>query len=273
VPDWVSRFFSITKVEDLDVHIAHQKFPVFLLGETPSRRSAVLSIGQEAGYIRDMLAIHRERCAKDNALVRNGERELIDIAEALQRLEALDGLKALAADAHVQAARLSEARGQMDRLEAGRKTLAVMRQRLNGARHRAEAVRNLPHPDELSRLVDQVSRARERERSAARLIGLSGRLRQAQAMRETLTTLPESLPALESTGVAQNILKRLTDLRSASTIARGRLSQIADSLRSTEAGMAALLDETGGLCPTCGSSIDAGSLLEHNHIKAEQATA
>ncbi|MBM6594835.1 AAA family ATPase [Microvirga pudoricolor] len=273
VPDWVSRFFSITKVEDLDVHIAHQKFPVFLLGETPSRRSAVLSIGQEAGYIRDMLSIHRERCAKDNALVRTGERELIDIAEALQRLEELDTLKALAANAHVQAAHLSEARAQMDRLDAGRRTLAVMRQRLIGAQSRAEAVGNLPHPDELSRLVDQVSRARERERAAGRLIELSHGLRRAQAMRETLTTLPESLPALENSVAAQNILKRLADLRSASTIARGRLSQIADSLRSTEDGMAALLDETGGLCPTCGSSIDAGRLLEHNHIKAEQATA
>ena len=57
---------------EVDVHIAHQKFPVFLLGETPSRRSAVLSIGQEAGYIRDMLVIHRERCRRDNDLVRNG---------------------------------------------------------------------------------------------------------------------------------------------------------------------------------------------------------
>jgi energy-coupling factor transporter ATP-binding protein EcfA2 len=72
VPDWVSDLFQIRKVEELDVHIAHQKFPVFLLGETASRRSAVLSIGQEASYIRDMLVIHRERCVRDNALVRNG---------------------------------------------------------------------------------------------------------------------------------------------------------------------------------------------------------
>src|SRR3712207_8304811 len=47
VPDWVERLFGIVKVESLDVHIAHQKFPVFLLGEPASRRSAVLSIGQD----------------------------------------------------------------------------------------------------------------------------------------------------------------------------------------------------------------------------------
>ena len=93
VPDWVADLIRIRKVEDLDVHIAHQKFPVFLLGETPSRRSAVLSIGQEAGYIRDMLVIHRERCRRDNDLVRNGERELIALGETLDGLRELDRLK------------------------------------------------------------------------------------------------------------------------------------------------------------------------------------
>jgi hypothetical protein len=37
--------------------------------------------------------------------------------------------------------------------------------------------------------------------------------------------------------------------------------------------MAALIDETGGLCPTCGSSVDAQSLLQHSHFKAERVTA
>ena len=74
VPDWVDALCRIAKIEDLDVHIAHQKFPVFLLGEPASRRSAVLSIGQEASYIRDMLAIHRERALRDNNLVGRARR-------------------------------------------------------------------------------------------------------------------------------------------------------------------------------------------------------
>jgi hypothetical protein len=82
-PPWVEMLCGIAKVEELDVHIAHQKFPVFLLGEPASRRSAVLSIGQEAAYLRDMLAIHRERCRRDADLARDGERELAGIADEL----------------------------------------------------------------------------------------------------------------------------------------------------------------------------------------------
>jgi hypothetical protein len=95
VPDWVEALCRITKVEELDLHIAHQKFPVFLLGEAPSRRSAVLSIGQEAAYLRDMLAIHRERCRRDADLARDGERELAGIADELL---ASDDLPAIASE-------------------------------------------------------------------------------------------------------------------------------------------------------------------------------
>jgi DNA repair exonuclease SbcCD ATPase subunit len=94
-PPWVETLCGIAKVEELDVHIAHQKFPVFLLGEPASRRSAVLSIGQEAAYLRDMLAIHRERCRRDADLARVGERELSGIADELL---ASDDLPAIASE-------------------------------------------------------------------------------------------------------------------------------------------------------------------------------
>jgi DNA repair exonuclease SbcCD ATPase subunit len=273
VPDWVAELFAITKVEDLDVHIAHQKFPVFLLGETPSRRSAVLSIGQEAGYIRDMLAIHRERCTRDNTLVRTGEKELIEIADSLRRMEDLEPLKAQAGEAHALAARIDEALARVEALRLRRAKLSDMRRHLEAARRRADAVTNLPDPERLSGLVEAVTGGRERERIGRRLIDLVHTLRQAQAKGGALQSLPDAVPALENLTPAQDILTRLSDLRGASAIARGRLSQIATELQSVEAGLAALLDETGGLCPTCGSSVDAQNLLRHSHFTAERVTA
>ena len=39
VPGWVESLSRITRVEGLDVHVAHQKFPVFLLGEPAAAQS------------------------------------------------------------------------------------------------------------------------------------------------------------------------------------------------------------------------------------------
>ena len=144
VPEWVGKKFGIAKVGDLDVHVAHQKFPVFLLGEPPSRRSAVLSIGQEAGYLRDMLAIHRERCARDMALVRTGERELIAIQDALAGFQSLPALADDVDAARAQAAALAAAAARLDALTRRAAAIGAARQNLAQARAKAGAFADLP---------------------------------------------------------------------------------------------------------------------------------
>ncbi|WP_128564038.1 AAA family ATPase, partial [Methylobacterium crusticola] len=118
VPAWVERLFGITRVEDLDVHVAHQKFPVFLLGEKPAKRSAVLSIGQEAGIIRDMQALQRERVAEDQRVVRDGEREITRLRAALAAYEALEGIAAAVAALRGTAGGIAAASARLRRSEA-----------------------------------------------------------------------------------------------------------------------------------------------------------
>ncbi|WP_230531342.1 AAA family ATPase [Microvirga roseola] len=264
VPDWAADLFRITKVEDLDVHIAHQKFPVFLLGETASRRSAVLSIGQEASYIRDMLVIHRERCARDNALVRNGEKELIALKETLDQLVELDSLKEDLAQARGQADQVKAATLRLERLQARAMQLSGIRQRLAKAKARTEATAALPEPEQLAKLSRTVERSRERERLGRQVVQISRSLANAKHRAAALRDLPATVPALENTGPQKDILKRLTDLRSAALIVQGRMAKIDEELKSVQAEMAQLVEETGGLCPTCGSPVSADNLLEHH---------
>ncbi len=94
VPPWVERLFGITGSRNWTSTSRTRKIPVFLLGEKPARRSAVLSIGREAGLIRDMQALQRERVTEDQRTIREGEREIARLRESLS---ALDGLDALAA--------------------------------------------------------------------------------------------------------------------------------------------------------------------------------
>lgn len=264
VPDWVADHFRITKVEDLDVHIAHQKFPVFLLGETASRRSAVLSIGQEAGYIRDMLAIHRERCARDNALVRNGERELIGLTETLDALQQLGDVRDLIGKARVRGEGIREASARLERMQAHVSRLSDLHRRLARATERAAITATLPEPERVTSLGRAVERARERERIGRRVIELSHGLARSHAKGAVLSTVPDALPALESTSGRQDIFKRLSDLRNASMIAQTRLARVREGVESLQAEMAQLVQETGGLCPTCGSPVSAENLLDHH---------
>lgn len=264
VPDWVADLIRIRKVEDLDVHIAHQKFPVFLLGEAPSRRSAVLSIGQEAGYIRDMLVIHRERCRRDNDLVRNGERELLALGEMLEGLKDLDGLKDRLSALRRQGDDLKEAAARLQRLQLRATQLADLRRRLEKARVRADITAKLPDAEELTRLTRSVERSRERERLGERLIRLSHGLARSKASLATLRRLPDAPPTLENTVSAQNILKRMSDLRAAALIAQSRIAKVDEGLKAVQSDMAQLVEETGGLCPTCGSPVKPESLLDHH---------
>ncbi|MGO4527043.1 AAA family ATPase [Microvirga sp. 2MCAF35] len=272
VPDWVADLIRIRKVEDLDVHIAHQKFPVFLLGETASRRSAVLSIGQEAGYIRDMLVIHRERCRRDNDLVRNGERELIALSDTLDGMNDLDALKGKLSSLRNQAGGLKEISGQLQRLRQRASQLADFHRRLEKARARAGITATLPEAEGLMDITRLVERSRERRRIAERVIGLSRDLARGKARVAALESLPEALPRLENTASAQNMLKRMKDLQNASRIAQSRIAQVDEGLSSLQVDMAQLMEETGGLCPTCGSPVKPENLLDHHTHSSHSST-
>ncbi|EIM28752.1 AAA family ATPase [Microvirga lotononidis] len=271
VADWVADLIRIRKVEDLDVHIAHQKFPVFLLGETPSRRSAVLSIGQEAGYIRDMLVIHRERCRRDNDLVRNGERELIALGETLDGMNDLDALKDKLSAIRSQAGELKEVSGRLHGLRQRATQLTELHRRLEKARARTDVTATLPEAERLMDITRRVERSREHRRIAERVIGLGRDLARSRARVAALRSLPEAVPSLENTASAQNMLRHMADLRNGARIAQSRIAQVDEGLASLQAEMAELMEETGGLCPTCGSPVKPENLLDH-HAHATHST-
>jgi hypothetical protein len=264
VPDWVADLLRITKVEDLDVHIAHQKFPVFLLGEAASRRSAVLSIGQEASYIRDMLVIHRERCTRDNATVRNGERELIALEETLTGLKEISVLKEKLSAIRIQADTIKQHALQLQRMQERAAQLMLLTKQLQRSQAKLSAMTALPDTDQVLDLSRRVEHARERERIGRQVVQLSKSLSSSQARLAALQSLPGDAPVLENTASSQNMLKRLGDLHSAELIAQGRVAQIDEGLKSVQAEMACLVEETGGLCPTCGSPVSAETLLDHH---------
>ncbi|ACA20554.1 ATPase involved in DNA repair-like protein [Methylobacterium sp. 4-46] len=308
VPDWVDRLFGITRVEELEVHVAHQKFPVFLLGEKAPKRSAVLSLGREAGYIRAMQDLQRERVAEDQRAVREGERRLALLAELLAPLAGLEAAAASLAALREEAGRLAEGERRLAGIEAGLSALARLRAARDAASGRARALAALPGPEVPADLARGLAEARHREGVGERLLGLSrdlararaqlaalaglpaapvprasaaaeahaaalarlaADLARARARAAALAALPEAAPALAAPEAALRGARRLAELGRQLAAARGRTAEARAGLAAIEAETAALLAATGGRCPACGGTAAPESLLDgHRHAGA-----
>ncbi|KAA2237809.1 AAA family ATPase [Salinarimonas soli] len=266
VPDWVERLCGIVKVEGLDVHVAHQKFPVFLLGEPASKRSAVLSIGQESAYLREMLAIHRERTARDQTLVRLGERELGEIRDALARLGDLAGIEMSLAEERDALANLHAGARRVVDLEGAHARLTTAVRRLAAARGRSEALLELPGPEALAGISERLAKANARSALVDRLIAASRRSAGASARAAALAELPDDLPPLRDAGAADRSARELARLRKALDAARGRAGEAERRIAAIKGAIEGLIEAGGGLCPACGAPVDAAALLgDHTH--------
>ena len=266
VPDWVDRLCGIVKVEGLDVHVAHQKFPVFLLGEPASKRSAVLSVGQESAYLREMLAIHRERITRDQALIRTGERELVDIREALAALGDLPAIAMALDEERMALDRAGAAARRLVALEAGLAAIATASARLAGAGARSAALADLPAPEDLPALAVTLARAQGRGAIVEGLITASRRLAAASARAAALGEIPDAAPVLLDTGATERATRRLADLRKALASAESRAAETERRIDAIRVEIEDLVQEGGGMCPACGAPVDAAALLQdHSH--------
>ncbi len=82
-PEWVTERLGIGMREDMDVQIGDQKSPVFLLNETPSKRAAILDIGQESKYLRALRERWKKQMDTDRKNIRDGENRLRVVEQAL----------------------------------------------------------------------------------------------------------------------------------------------------------------------------------------------
>lgn len=91
-PHWVSAMLGILRGNDLDIQISHQKSPVFLIDQPPSRQASVLSIGQEVEWLSTMQSIYKKWLTEFNQTAKNGEIEIANIRERLKNTEGIEDL-------------------------------------------------------------------------------------------------------------------------------------------------------------------------------------
>lgn len=89
VPEWV-REFGIGLIDDMDVQLANQKDPVFLLSDTARERAKALAIGGENAHVQEMLAIGKQEISEARLTVRTGEKQLETLHRSRQILQPVE---------------------------------------------------------------------------------------------------------------------------------------------------------------------------------------
>lgn len=301
-PEWVDAMFGMNRIDGLDIHLAHQKYPVFLLDRPSTQRASVLAIGQESGYTNDMLAIHKEWTAQGNATIKDGEQRIGELVTELRRLEALDGVTEAIAYAKeaIQASR--EWGAYVESTERLVLRMTEARKRLATARARGDVHAALDEVGDPNALRTAIDANRARNAVLDRLDASRKALQAAERRVALLADLPEEAPS-GRTAAIEAIAGRLAGSRTALAGALQRrkvLSRLPDAiglepvdatlldrLRKTHANLGAavsrkdgvdeeiegvraeieqLLLASGGHCPTCGHLTSADSILsQHSH--------
>jgi AAA15 family ATPase/GTPase len=90
VPDWVLDKLGIVEIDNIDVQLNSQKSPIFLINEPPSKRAAILSIGQESKYLNSMRVIWKRQIDDDKKTIKAGEEFATKAKEILKLFDDAD---------------------------------------------------------------------------------------------------------------------------------------------------------------------------------------
>lgn len=92
VPDFIADILNIRKVDDLDIQLQHQKEPVFLLNEAPSKRAKVLSSETNANYLQNLMENSKQLITHARSVVRQGELDLNVLNTQIEELSVLGNI-------------------------------------------------------------------------------------------------------------------------------------------------------------------------------------
>lgn len=249
VPTEVAEILRLEPLEGLDVQLARQTSPVFLLDQSPSKRALILSVGREGARSQHLFKVWKDRVAEDRRLVAQGEQEMGTLLAALEALKDIDVLTEDLAGLREKA---EQGVDDEAAIAALRKSLADYEAALrveDDLRRRKEALAGLPRdvPE-----LQETDRLRETLRACLQAVRSRNRL---QASLEILRQLPE-FPRLEDVDRLRAMLNE--QVRSVRKVKA--LQQVHESLRG--------LPEVPDLAPVDDLRRAIGSL---EHLERQKA--
>lgn len=268
VPDWASAALGIARVDGLDIQIGRQTQPVFLLDAAPSKRAAILSLGQESDYLQKMSARYKAWQTEDQVTIRTGERE---ITRLQKQLEALSGLPELEArltlieqqvqsqqQLSVRIARLDTLHARMVQVAGVASTRYVAPKAeglptLQDTRALQRVIARLPRLQQLSQAVVPASKVVPAMQDTKPLLQMGRqltRVRNLLSKAPTAITMPEPV-ALKPTRDLIQQGQRLKALQNQLQQAQAAMAAARDALADAQKTCADLEAALPSTCPTC----------------------
>ena len=264
-PDWVEKILKIQKMDGFDHQLSHQKFPVFLLGETPSKRANVLSIGQESSYIQNMITRHKEKSKSDSTLIKNGEKELSKIIDKIRKL---DGLEELIIDLDSKRDRiniLKNKQSELNNIHVKIGNLEQVLKNIQNIRPKLEIFQNLKK--EHNKTLPKIHQKEDIKNMGVRVQELNNRKIKAKNTIIILENL--KLPETKHREVEelQDFIKHLSEVQKNIENKKIEIENCNVKIKKVTSELDQFLKENNNKCPLCNSFIeDSKNIIKgHNH--------
>ena len=94
LPDFIDECLAIRSIDGINIQLAHQKQPVFMIGPetTSSQRAELLSLGRESDYIQKMINKHGEEVKKDSKVVKEDGQKILKIKNVLEKIDNIESI-------------------------------------------------------------------------------------------------------------------------------------------------------------------------------------
>jgi hypothetical protein len=284
VPDFIQEALRVSPVDGLELHLAMQKEPVFLLNQPSTARAKLLSVGRESGFLTAMRERHRLWVTRDNEKVRTGEAELMGLNRKLAAIEDLKGVEPLmqmmfkllneVEQAEFAKTRVASLIGKLESCAAEVKSLGEKHAILSNL---PTAIPELHQQGHLVRLIERIA-------SAAKVADLRCDVtwpevpvltdnRPIVELGKKIATLEKHLsavgqppaldirvPELAGTEKLSRVVSMLGKTAAETTTLEQENKKVARELSVAEKEHQSLIDSLGGMCPLCG-----GTMTSHSH--------
>lgn len=297
VPEFAQEMMGVGMLEDdIDVHISHQKTPIFLLGPdtTPSKRAKLLSIGGEMDRVRHMIDLFNKKKQDQRTLLKSVQAEIEHIDRALITLRELeivqDKLTNLTKIGQRQAMLESNLKDQqklLNEVDCRLKRYEI----LNRASLEAIEMPKLDIDPEMGRMFIQWRDKHKRysvlsNLDDAQCPSIAGRISpdtdKAMAadylqmafhykIVRVLDKLPDEMSYsrldLNGLNAMHETYSKVSDafaLSGALKQSTEEIESVCQMQRSTRHELSTLIDEMGGQCPSCGQSLSLKDGQKHD---------
>lgn len=245
---------------EFDVHLGHQKEPVFLLDRPASQRATFFASSSDARHLLRMQQLHRQHVQESRAALHRARQEIADLQEQVEVLAPVDRLTELIDEADGQAQSIAQAQASIDALAGWIERYARIAESAKRESARADALGPLAAPPSMhdvtgiQTIVWAMGRADDAGREASERIA---------ALHGLDTVTP---PADTS-----SIDLPLEELIEAMTARVAEIAKHADALSTLEAQSGKVQQEVrqwardNPTCPSCGAPTDADELLARGH--------